>query len=188
MLTTNEALSAVPAEIASCLSKISQESLERTVCEIVEAKRIYLAGAGRSALAVRGFAMRLMHLGLSSYVVGEVVTPGIKEGDLLIIVSGSGRTESLQSIAKKAKNIGARVLLVTIDTLSPIAELADCIVEIPAPSPKVVGQSASGASIQPMGSLFEQSALVGFDVVVLLLMQKMGLDSKAMFANHANLE
>ena len=58
--------------------------------------------------------MRLMHMGKQVYVVGEIVTPSIQQGDLLLIVSGSGETESLVAMAKKAKRLGATIATVTI--------------------------------------------------------------------------
>ena len=190
MSKTNESsvTSMVAEELDGVLKKVSPESLQVAIEEISRAKRIFLAGAGRSALGIRGFAMRLMHLGRTTYVVGETTTPGITNGDLLVIGSGSGRTASLQAAAGKAKQVGARILLLTIDPGSPIGELADCVVEIPTPSPKVVGMEAKSSSIQPMGSLFEQALFILLDCLVLLLMEREELTSDEMFTRHANLE
>jgi len=183
-----EILKAITIELEGCLTKVSPENIETALDELSKAKRVFLAGAGRSGLAVRSFAMRLMHMRRTVYVVGETTTPGIKNGDLLIIGSGSGRTASLLAMAQKAKRLGARLVLVTIDPQSPIGKLADCVIQIPAPSPKVQSEKPLSKSIQPMGSLFEQSLLLLLDSIVLLLMDKENLSSDEMFANHANLE
>jgi 6-phospho-3-hexuloisomerase len=183
-----EILKAVATELEECLIKISPENMEAVVEELSKAKMVFLAGAGRSALGIRGFAMRLMHMGRTVCVVGETTTPGIKKGDLLVVGSGSGRTASLLAMAQKAKHVGARLLLVTIDPKSPIGELADCIVQIPAPSPKAQSEKLLNKSIQPMGSLFEQCLLLFLDSTVLLMMDRENLSSDEMFANHANLE
>ena len=183
-----ETLKAVATELGECLSKISPENIESALDELSKANRVFLAGAGRSALAIRGFAMRLMHMRKVTYVVGETTTPGIASGDLLVIGSGSGQTASLLAMAQKAKTLGARLLLVTIDPESPIGKLSDCIIRIPAPSPKAQTGESSSVSIQPMGSLFEQSLLVLLDSMVLLLMDKENFSSDEMFASHANLE
>ena len=90
-------------------------------------------------------------------------------------------------IADKAKKIGAKVALVTIFPNSSIGNLADIAVRIPAPTPKVKTDTGF-RSIQPMGSLFEQSLLLTFDAVMLRLMEKQGKDSNSMFSKHANLE
>jgi len=177
----------VIAELDRTLGAIAPQDAEHLVDRILCAKTIFLAGAGRSGLAVRAFAMRLMHMGFGAYVVGEMVTPGMKADDLLVIGSGSGATASLVAMAEKAKKIGASVALVTIFPDSRIGQLADSVVKIPAPTPKGEG-APQFASVQPMGSLFEQSLLIFFDIVVMRLMEKTGLDSSRMFERHANLE
>ncbi len=188
MMSIDEIKEAVASEITESLRRVSPDSLDAAIKEITKARRVFLAGAGRSSLGIRGFAMRLMHMGIKSYVVGETTTPGINAEDLLIIGSGSGRTESLLAMAKKAKNIGAKLLLITLSPNSPIGQLADSAVKVIAPSPKAAEQDLEIASIQPMGSLFEQSLFLLCDCVVLSLMQAKSLTSDEMFTNHANLE
>lgn len=174
-------------ELEQILLHISAEQSKQFVEIIFRAKRIFIAGAGRSGFAGRAFAMRLMHLGLSAYVVGETVTPSIQEQDLLIIISGSGETGSLLSMVKKACLIGAEVALVSICPQSSIGKMTNVTVRIPAPTPKVKVENIT-ASIQPMGALFEQSALLFLDAVILKLMEARGEDSGHMFIRHANLE
>lgn len=55
---------------------------------LLTAPRIYVAGAGRSGLIAKAFAMRLMHIGMESYVVGETITPAMQNGDLLVVFPG----------------------------------------------------------------------------------------------------
>lgn len=184
----SDVINTVAREVADCLSKVDASQVDAAVALLDGAPRVFAAGAGRSALGVRGFAMRMMHLGVTTHVVGETTTPGIAAGDVLVIGSGSGRTASLLSSAQKAKNLGAKVLLVTIDPASPIGELADAAVRIPAPSPKAAGGGAQATTIQPMGSLFEQSLFLLLDSMVVMLMQKRGATSEDMFTRHANLE
>ena len=178
----------VTAELATCLSAVSPPNVEGAIDEITKSKRVFLAGAGRSGLAIRAAAMRLMHLGKTVHVVGEVTTPSITDGDLLLVGSGSGRTETLVAIARKAKEESARLLVITIDPESPLAQLADRIVAIPAPSPKVVSSREPAKSIQPLGNLFEQGLLILLDVIASMIMERQGLSSDEMFTRHANLE
>lgn len=175
-------------EIDECLGRVHEESIEQALQQITAAKRVFLAGMGRSALGIRGFAIRLMHLGIDAHLVGEATTPPICAGDCLIIGSGSGRTASLLTIATRAKEIGAHIVLITIDSNSPLAQLADAVVVIPAPSPKARITSPHHQSIQPMGSLFEQCLFLVLDAMVLALMQKYDVTAAEMFARHANLE
>jgi 6-phospho-3-hexuloisomerase len=157
---------------------------------------VFAAGAGRSGLAMRGFAMRLMHMGIAAHVIGDATTPALRAGDLLVIGSGSGATPSLVSMAAKAKSLGGRLALVTADGGSPIARSADAVVLLPAPSPKKGAGAGGGAapgepvitSRQPMATLFEQCLGILLDSVIMLLMDTRGMSSGQMFTRHANLE
>ena len=173
-------------ELEGALSAISPGEAKAFADAILNAERIFVAGAGRSGLAAKAFAMRLMHLGLPVFVAGETTTPGIRAGDLIVIGSGSGATVSLAGMAEKAKAVGASVALVTIFPASRIGSLADLVVEIPAPTPKASASRLT--SIQPMGSLFEQSLLLFLDITVMELMARKATNSDAMFQRHANLE
>lgn len=175
-------------EIGRCLSAVPAPAVEQAVRIIGESPRIFVAGAGRSGLAMRAFAMRLMHAGKTVHVVGDVTTPNIQAADWLIIGSGSGSTGSLRGQAEKAKALGAKILLITIVPESPIGLLADLVIHVPAPSPKAPGAAATVASVQPMGSLFEQCLFLLGDVLIFLLMEQRDLKSETMFVRHANLE
>ena len=129
-----DAFAQIVGEIEECLGQVRAESVDQALYQISKARRVFLAGAGRSGMGVRGFAMRLMHLGKEAHLVGETTTPPISTEDCLIIGSGSGATPSLLAAAGKARQIGARIVLFTIDPNSPLAQLADNIVVIPAPS------------------------------------------------------
>jgi 6-phospho-3-hexuloisomerase len=129
-----------------------------------------------------------MHLGKTVYVAGETTTPGITVADLLILGSGSGRTASLLAMAEQARRLGAQVLLFTTDAGSPLAELSDLRVIIPAPSFRVTDEVHDALSIQPLGTLFEQSMFVLCDSLIVGLMQRSGVSAAQMFERHANLE
>lgn len=175
------------AELQTTLSQISGEQASQLVEAITTTPRIFVAGAGRSGLAMKGFAMRLMHLGFPVYVVGETITPGISGGDLLLIGSGSGSTGSLGAMANRARATGARIVLISTRADSPIGQVADIVLTIPASTPKA-GSSPNPQSIQPMASLFEQSLSLTLDALILMLMSELKVDSEVMFSKHANLE
>ena len=153
--------------------------------QMVSNQRIFVAGAGRTGLVMRSFAMRLMHLGFRVHIIGDTTTPSIDEKDILLIGSGSGNTSSLVSISKNAKEIGVSTILFTIDSSSIIGRIASINICIPAPPPK---RETNNYSVQPMGSLFEQSLMIVLDTLICMLMLRKKIDSKTMFKNHANLE
>lgn len=144
-MNNKEYAAIVVQELTHTLTSIDEEQAEKFVELIDEADEVFCAGAGRSGFQVKGFAMRLMHMGVASYVVGETCTPNIKEGGVLVVCSGSGETKSLVNHAAKAKEMGARVALITINPNSSIAGMADVVIEISAPSPK----SAKQGDINP---------------------------------------
>lgn len=173
-------------ELRTTLSGVDPEACEALISRIIGAKRVFVAAAGRSALSIKAFAMRLMHLGLTVYVMGEIVTPAIREGDLLLIGSGSGETDSLVAAARRAKAFGADLALITIMPGSSIGKIADVVVRISAPTSKA---DTGFVSIQPGGSCFEQSMLLLLDAFVLRIAELLKLDAdENLRLRHANLE
>ncbi len=146
------------------------------------AKRIFISGAGRSKLVGNFFAMRLVHGGYDVSVVGEIVTPSIKNGDLLIIISGSGETEQLIAFAKSAKKVGANIVLISSRSSSTIADLADGVFQIGKQEQygKVVGM--------PMGTVFELSTLCFLEALISHIIWEKGIPEEIMRERHANLE
>lgn len=147
-----------------------------------QAKRVFVSGAGRSGLIGRFFAMRLMHSGYDVSVVGEIVTPSIKAGDLLLIISGSGETEQLIAFTKKAKEIGAKILLISANSDSTIGDMADAVFQ--------VGTSELYGKVKgmPMGTVFELSTLFFLEAIISHIIHEKGIPEEEMRSRHANLE
>ncbi|MED3561840.1 6-phospho-3-hexuloisomerase [Bacillus xiapuensis] len=185
-MQTTQYLNEIIQELQYTSSLISDEDAEKLVNTIFESKKVFVVGAGRSGFMAKSFAMRLMHMGVDAYVVGETVTANMDKQDLLIIGSGSGETKGLVSMAEKARKIGGTVAAVTIFPNSTIGKLADFTVKLPG-APKDQSESEF-KTIQPMGSLFEQTLLLFYDAVILRFMNKQGLNSYTMYGKHANLE
>lgn len=152
---------------------------------IRKADRIFFMGAGRSGLALKMAAMRLMHLGLKVYVAGEIVTPAILQNDLLIVASGSGATSTVLGAVQKAKKQQAAVLALTADADSELALAADHVLLIRAATKTDFGHSVSE---QYAGSLFEQFTLLVFEGVFMALWKESGLSKEDLWPRHANLE
>ncbi|WP_231425331.1 MULTISPECIES: 6-phospho-3-hexuloisomerase [Pedobacter] len=165
--------------------KIDTENLIPLINAIQHSKRIFLVAAGRSGLALRGAAMRLMHLGLTVYFVGDTTTPAIKKDELLIVASGSGTTASMVRAAEKAGSIGAKVVALTTAPESELAKLAFHTVIIPAAGKQ---DFEGGKSKQYAGSLFEQFLFLLMDVVFQSLWKIDGTPAEVLWERHANLE
>ncbi len=166
------------SEISNTLSKVDNGQVNQLLEAIISSNRVFIAGAGRSGFILRCFAMRLMHLGLRVFVIGETTTPGISDRDLLLIGSGSGETSGVYLLAREAKKHNVKLGLITASPASTLASLADY---------KVLVISDS-ASVQPKGSLFEQSMLLVVDAMIVKLVQKLKVSPDFMLSNHANLE
>jgi len=180
-------LKIITLELSEVFDKIDEEKVDEVVGYINNAPRIFVAGAGRSGLMMKAFSMRLMHIGYDVHVIGDVTTPNSRSGDLFILGTGSGETESLLSYANKAKKLGLNVITLTSFVDSTLGNLADITMQIPAPTPKT-DKTSDITSIQPMGALFEQSLLICLDGLIMELMAKKKKDASNMFQNHANLE
>jgi len=165
--------------------KIDLETLVPFINYIKQSQRIFILSAGRSGFAMRSFAMRLMHLGLTVYFVGETTTPAIQKGDLLIAASGSGTTAGIVRSAEKATSIGASLVALTTNTASPLAKLANHVVYIPAAEKEDHGGDKSK---QYAGSLFEQFLLLLMDAVFQSLWKMDGTPAEELWKRHANLE
>jgi len=178
---------AIQREIEQALTQLRYESCDRLTDMIMRAKRIFLAGMGRSALVIRTFAMRLMQMGFTVHVIGETTTPAIERGDILVIGSGSGETQSLVAMARKAKALNAEIALVSTQPRSSIGKTADLNVQIQAAALKS-SPTFKPASVQPRGSLFEQTMFILFESIILRIAELKGLDTEQMLSKHANLE
>ncbi|MDO4888206.1 MAG: SIS domain-containing protein [Actinomycetaceae bacterium] len=161
------------AELSRSVRALDPAQIEAFARAIGNARSVFVTGLGRSGAVASAFANRLMHAGLSAHRIGEFTVPAIGDGDLLVAISASGRLLG-GDIALAA---GAQVAGVTATANSPLARAASTTILI-----------ASAGSAQPMGSLFEQTALVALDGVVLDLMTALGQDDGRMRARHANIE
>jgi 6-phospho-3-hexuloisomerase len=174
------------SELKTVLSQIDEGQVEILIDMILNADRIVVCGAGRVGMAIRGFGMRLGHLGLRAYTLGDSTVPGIGKGDLLIVATGSGETQTIFDLVSIAKKNNCSILAVTGNPESRIGLLADSIVKITAPSK--TKSVDNFISIQPMTTLNEQCLGLFFDAVCLKLMDRMGETHDTMWARHSNLE
>jgi len=169
-------------KIESILEATAESNAARLTRMLDRAARIFVTGAGRSGQIAKFFAMRLMHSGYTVSVVGEIVTPSIKRGDLLIIISGSGETEQLVAFTKKAVDVRADIILVTAKEKSTIGDMADAVFQMGLPEQygKIQGM--------PMGTVFELSTLFFLEALTSHVIHEKGIPEEEMRSRHANLE
>lgn len=174
-------------ELKSLVAAVDQQQVDRLADAIVGANRVFVAGRGRTGLAMQAFAMRLMHLGMNAAIAGEVLTPGITSADILVAGSGSGETRFTNLAADIARDFGATIACITSRPDSRLARKSQIVVVLPAPTFRG-GAEGTQASVQPRGSLFEQGLWLLLDSVVLILMERLGISPETLLERHANVE
>ena len=61
-------------KIKDILESVSQEDIKTVKSLFLSSNRIFVYGAGRSGLVAKAFAIRLVHLGFQTFVIGETIT------------------------------------------------------------------------------------------------------------------
>lgn len=189
-------INAILENIEGAVEFLDEKDVENFENIIIESKNVFVTGAGRSGLAAKAFAMRLMHLGLSAYVVGETISPAIYEDDCIIAISGSGETNTIVSAVKIAKKRGSKVLAVTSYPESTLGQLADTCLLVKGRTKKEVDDEnymkrqiyGNYTSLTPLGTAFELTTLVFLDAIVSELMEKMHQTESDLKARHTVLE
>lgn len=201
--SADDALKAM-VEIAKFVEKAAGEidrgDVERFINLLVSvygdpSRKILVMGAGRSGLVGRAFAMRLLHLGYNSYVLGDTIVPSVSDKDVVIAISGSGKTKLIVTAAEAAKNVGATVVAITTYPDSPLGKLADLVVRVPGRTKHSKLDDYFARQIlgiheplAPLGTLFEDTTLIFLDGVVYALMKRLRVSEDEMRNRHANIE
>jgi len=183
MNTFKKSINYIVDKVKTSLLSLNDEQIEKICREFLKADRIFLYGAGRSGLVAKAFAIRLVHLGFQTYVIGETITPPVRKGDLVIVISGSGETIPSVMTAEIAKKIGAKLIAVTSRENSKISKNADFTVKL-----STECEDKERARFAPLGTLFEASAWLFLDGLVAKLMEMKGESEKRMKERHATLQ
>jgi 6-phospho-3-hexuloisomerase len=116
-----------------------------------------------------------------------MTTPPIGSGDLLVVSAGPGAFSTVVALIGTAKAAGARVATITAQPRGEAARAADLVLRIPAQT--MANDRGAGASaILSMGSAYEGAQYVMFEILVLMVRQRLGITPEAMRDRHTNLE
>lgn len=161
------------------LSTVDKSKVEELESAILSSRKIFIYGSGRSGLMGQLFAVRLVQLGLDVHFVGEMTTPIIGKEDLTLLISNTGRTSSVVQTAMIARRIGSKVFCITGVPNSDLATVSDVSIIMDLPNGDDVKRVA------PLGTIFENSALLLFDCVVCGIMEKENISEEDMRRRHA---
>lgn len=173
----------IQKKIKDILGKISEEDIEKVKKLFFQSNRIFVYGAGRSGLVAKAFAIRLVHLGFQTFVIGETISAPVTKGDLVVIVSGSGETIPAVMTAEIARNLGAKVVSITGKKKSEIAKYADVTLFISSSC-----NEEERKKYAPLGTLFEASVWILLDGIISDLMHSKNETEEDMRSRHATLQ
>jgi 6-phospho-3-hexuloisomerase len=172
-------------EVRTVLEAGAAAEVDRLCEELQKAHRIACYGVGREGLMMRALCMRLMHLGLDAHVIGDMTTPAVGAGDLLLVSAGPGSFSTVKALLGVAHSAGARTVAVTAQPEGEVPRAADTVIQLHA---QTMADDKGGASVLPMGSLYEAAMLIFFDVVSIVLRDRTGQTLDGMRSRHTNLE
>ena len=179
-MSTTENLQAILEELRAVFARVPADAVAQLAGEIANAHRVLVYGAGRTGLVLQAFAMRLMHLGIDGHFVGQLATPPIRGGDLLLVTLALGRLPTVDALIGSAKATGARIA--AISARPELVQAANLVIPLPA---QTMGDPPT--SILPLGSPFELALSLLCDLTIVELMALLGRSNADLAARHANL-
>ena len=172
-------------EIRGALEAGAAAEVGKLCDELLNARRIACYGVGREGLMMRALCMRLMHLGLDTHMVGDMTTPPLGDGDLLVVSAGPGSFSTVKALLEVAHSAGARTIAVTARPAGEVPREADAVIHLRA---QTMADNTGRRSVLPMGSLYEAVMLIFFDIVSIVLRERTGQTMDGMRSRHTNLE
>ncbi len=166
-------------EVGEALERIPKDAADSCVELITDSKRIFVYGVGRSGLVGQAFAVRLVQMGLNVHFVGDTTTPIVKQNDLLIAISNTGETMSAVQTANIVRRLNAKVIVITGKENSKLSHAGNVVVVISEPTDHERAKKA------PLGTIFEDGAMIFLDGLVPVLMEKLKQSEHDMRARHA---
>ena len=189
MRSYEEVKTIVESELSQVLDSIKQEDIYKLIASILKAKRVCGYGAGRMGYGLRAFMMRLNHLGIQASFINDTFCPPMEKDDLFIVTSGSGETRSVLKYLEIAKE-HCKTFAITGNAESTMSKLADETLTFKSSNGGLnsVDNDSKIDSIQPMTSLNEQAMFVFFDIISVMLIEKLGIQKKDEKKFHFNIE
>jgi 6-phospho-3-hexuloisomerase len=178
-----EGVGFVLQEVQHVIQQADAKQIHQALQALERSQRVFVYGAGRSGLVARAFAIRLMHLGYQTFVIGETITAPVAKGDLVFLISGSGETYPVVMTAEIAANIGATVVSVTSNPETGISQYSDIVIHL-----ETRDGRPQKRDLAPLGTLFESAVWILLDGFVADLMVRLGQTEVAMRKRHATLE
>ena len=135
--------------ITNTKATLVQDNLNLAIKMITDAKRVLFYGVGSSGFTANEAQVRFMRLGVMG---NSVIDPHFQSmyssisnnKDVIIVFSISGYTKDIIEAVKIAKEENTKVIAITSYILSPVAQLADCVLLTAAKENPLEGGSFTG--------------------------------------------
>lgn len=161
------------------MASVDPKARDALIEALLRKRKVFVYGSGRSGLVGQMFAVRLVQLGIDVHFVGEMTTPVIGKDDLTILISFTGKTSSVVQTAQIARRLGSEIICVTGVQKCPLVNASDVSIVMEVPDGADVRRTA------PLGTVFEDSALIFFDCVIGEMMAREGVTEREMHNRHA---
>ncbi len=165
--------------VSASLAHLDSAVIQRSIALLRQAPAIFVYGAGRSGIIGRAFAMRLVQTGLTAFVIGESVTPIVRRGDVVFILSGRGESNSSVLTANIVRREGAELIVLTARGTSKLSHAATVLISLEFPD------DAEQRRLAPLGTLFESASLRLTDALIAELLRVRGESEESMRRRHA---
>jgi 6-phospho-3-hexuloisomerase len=169
----------IATQVTEAIDRLQPAAVAAAVSLLARAPATFVYGAGRSGIIGRAFAMRLVQIGLTAYVIGESVTPIVRRGDAVFILSGRGESQSSIQTANIVRREGAELVVLTGRASSKLAHIATALLTLDFP------EDPDRPRMAPLGTLFESASLRLTDAIIAELMHARGESEDSMRRRHA---
>lgn len=149
---------------------------------------IFVVGSGRSAMVGQMFQTRLEHLNVPVYfITNSRSVPHLHKGDLLLVISGSGRTAIVKAIIESYLDQNPQIITITSYPESWIGRMSDLVVKLIGRTKIDVARREKGeaASLTPEGTQFEIASAIFLDGVIAELVVRFNKSNKELIAEHS---
>jgi 6-phospho-3-hexuloisomerase len=172
-------------DLEAVFAKVEPSQLETLSQELLASQRIVCYGVGREGLMMKAIAMRLMHAGFKSFVVGEMVTPPVRPGDVFLVSAGPGHFPTVETLLKVAREAGGRTVVITARPELAERMPVDALIHLPA---QTMADVTAGISVLTMGTHFEVSLLLFGDLLVVRLLELTHQKREDMYTRYTNMK
>ena len=161
-------------------------NLNQLCKSLATSKNIICYGVGREGLMMKSLTMRLTHLGLNTYFVGDMNVPPATKEDLLLVSAGPGFFSTVDALVGVATKADCKTIVFTARPDRLNEHTYDQVVHISAQTMADDLKNPNG--VLPMGSLYEAALFLFFEIVIITLRELLQESAESMRARHTNLE